>query len=629
MRPSPFEVFGRVSLAFLSLFIGLPYDVWAGPQGAQVVHGQVQFQNLGAHTNITASDRAIINFQSFNLSSSESVRFLQPHINAWVLNRILASSRSEINGRVTANGGVVFVNPNGIYFGPNSTIDVNRLVASSHNISNESFLGDEWLFDSGQGDVIVDGEVRAANGAYLIGQHIINNGSIFAPGGAVVMAAGDRVMLRDPDGSLMVEVDGKTAAELRAAGARPDAVTNGSKGTAIKNTGEVEAKTVSLFVGDTYSVAFDLDRGRIAAVTTDGSGKVEMAAESGRAALGGTIEGDQINVTAPKVTTTGTLRSNGGRIEVEAGTDNIFRGATVDASSIGAKVGGFIELLGVRVGLFDSTTVDASGASGGGTVHIGGEFQGKGETRRATQTVVGAGSEIRADALSAGDGGTVIVWSDENTRFYGEISARGGPESGNGGIVEVSGKFLEFAGFVDASAEAGIGGSLLLDPHNITIANGGTDTVATNNDFAENSSGDVSFDADLITAITNTGTGVTLQANTDVRVLEDIITNNGGGNGGNITLQAGRSVLISANIDTDDGDLSITANETTANGVQAGNRDAGVAEISITAGGIDAGNGSISMVLSTGAGLGDNSTGNITVRGMDASAGITLTNNGP
>ena len=48
MRPSPFEVFGRVSLAFLSLFIGLPYDVWAGPQGAQVVHGQVQFQNLGA-----------------------------------------------------------------------------------------------------------------------------------------------------------------------------------------------------------------------------------------------------------------------------------------------------------------------------------------------------------------------------------------------------------------------------------------------------------------------------------------------------------------------------------------------------------------------------------------------------
>jgi hypothetical protein len=34
----------------------------------------------------------------------------------------------------------------------------------------------------------------------------------------------------------------------------------------------------------------------------------------------------------------------------------------------------------------------------------------------------------------------VIVWADQVTGFYGNISARGGLNFGNGGFVEVSGK---------------------------------------------------------------------------------------------------------------------------------------------------------------------------------------------
>lgn len=630
MRPSPFETFGRVSLAFLSLFMGLPYDVWAGPQGAQVVNGQVQFQNLGDHTNITASDRAIINFQSFNLSSSESVRFLQPHVNAWVLNRILASSRSEINGRVSANGGVVFVNPNGIYFGPNSTVDVNRLVASAHDISNESFLSNEWLFDSGQGDVIVDGEVRASNGAYFIGQHIMNNGSIFAPGGAVVMAAGDRVMLRDPGGSLMVEVDGKTVEDLRAAGASPDASIDGPKGTAIKNTGEIEAKSVSLFVGDMYSQAFELDRGRIASVTTDGSGRVEMIASSGSAAFGGTVEanGGRIDVVAPKVTTTGTLAArNGGRIAVEAGTDNIFRGATVDASSIGEKVGGFIELLGERVGLFDSTKVNASGEAGGGTVHVGGEFQGRGDTRQASQTSVGPGSEISVDALVNGDGGTAIVWAEGFTEFRGRLTSRGGSEGGDGGFAEISGKEdLVFAGSADLGAPNGSIGRILFDPTNITIFNGsGGNTLITDFDqFTENLGVPATFGN---ANITNDINGfITLQANNDITIS----------NGANITvsgisLQAGRSVSIGGNIDAPFDLVSITANEDREDGL--GNviavdaeRGAGNATITVS-NGVIINAGFITMRMDDGFAGTNVDSADITINGsLNATSFVSITN---
>jgi hypothetical protein len=103
-------------------------------------------------------------------------------------------------------------------------------------------------------------------------------------------------------------------------------------------------------------------------------------------------------------------------------------------------------------------------------VRIGGDYQGQGSMPNASQTIVSDDSVITADALNWGDGGQVIVWANQLTRFYGSISARGGALAGNGGSVEVSGKdLLIFTGLVDAGASNGNPGSLLLDPKDITI----------------------------------------------------------------------------------------------------------------------------------------------------------------
>lgn len=60
------------------------------------------------------------------------------------------------------------------------------------------------------------------------------------------------------------------------------------------------------------------------------------------------------------------------------------------------------------------------------------------------------------------------------TTFAGHISATGGSQSGNGGKLEVSGKDrLVFAGTVNTASPFGLGGSLLLDPKNITISDAG------------------------------------------------------------------------------------------------------------------------------------------------------------
>ena len=47
---------------------------------------------------------------------------------------------------------------------------------------------------------------------------------------------------------------------------------------------------------------------------------------------------------------------------------------------------------------------------------------------------------IGADAVAQGDGGQVVVWSQQQTGFAGLVTARGGVGGGDGGRVKVSGQ---------------------------------------------------------------------------------------------------------------------------------------------------------------------------------------------
>jgi hypothetical protein len=129
--------------------------------------------------------------------------------------------------------------------------------------------------------------------------------------------------------------------------------------------------------------------------------------------------------------------------------------------------------------------VDASGGAGGGEVLVGGDYLGKNpNVPNAKATVMGSEAKITADATANGDGGRVILWSDEYTGFYGDISAQGGISGGNGGFVETSSKInLQAFGNVDASASNGNGGLWLLDPLNVQIIASGTGTLDAQNTF--------------------------------------------------------------------------------------------------------------------------------------------------
>src|SRR6185437_4894793 len=92
-----------------------------------------------------------------------------------------------------------------------------------------------------------------------------------------------------------------------------------------------------------------------------------------------------------------------------------------------------------HISLTGDARVDASGASGGGTVLIGGaEHGGNPSVEDALMTSVGSAVRIDADALQSGQGGRVVVWSNQHTEMDGRISARGGAAGGDGGFVETS-----------------------------------------------------------------------------------------------------------------------------------------------------------------------------------------------
>src|SRR5690625_5612225 len=87
----------------------------------------------------------------------------------------------------------------------------------------------------------------------------------------------------------------------------------------------------------------------------------------------------------------------------------------------------------------------------------------------AWRSFVGEQTHIKANALAQGDGGRIIVWADDITRFFGSIEGKGAGENGTGGFAEVSGKeLLRFDGLADMRGTGGVGG-LLLGPRDIRI----------------------------------------------------------------------------------------------------------------------------------------------------------------
>jgi len=266
------------------------------------------------------------------------------------------------------------------------------------------------------------------------------------------------------------------------------------------------------------------------------------------------------------VAASGRIDNTAGKTILDAGASGTLQVAgRIDVSgSASSERGGTVHLLGDKVELLGTATIDASGPAGGGTVLVGGDYQGNNPAvRNATTTFVHADASIRASALESGDGGKIIVWANDSAIVAGSgnLQARGGTHGGNGGLIETSGKrYLYVALAPDASAPAGDAGLWLLDPENVTIVSGGTGML-TGGVFTSAGT-TTSIDPAVIAAalngmnvVINTGSGA---GNGDIFVVDAITPNVSGSH--TLTLNAFRDIVLFDDIDPTAGTLGVILN---------------------------------------------------------------------
>lgn len=389
--------------------IGTGATAYALPEGGQVAAGQAAITTAGSTMTIAQQTaQAIINWQNFGIGSGEAVHINQPNSQAMLLNRVVGSNPSEIFGQLTANGQVILVNPNGVFFRPGSSVDVGGLTASTLNIANEDFLKGQLRFaGDSQNPVINAGNITAQNGyVNLLAKEVVNEGIIAAQTGSVNLAAGSGMSL-DYNG------DGKMTV----------AVTDGAYQSAVANKKLIQAD------------------GGLVVMTASGKDALMDSAVNNSGMIQANTLGEatgQISLTGDNIATTGTISADGGS-NGHGGTIKIIANhkTAVDGqlSAQGGQLsgdGGFIETSGDIVSIGDRSSIQANAPQGKAgqwlidpvdiTISDDGTDQSEDGTNINTQFVTNAlagGTNITLDTHKDGNKeGTITVNGAINVQDY-------------------------------------------------------------------------------------------------------------------------------------------------------------------------------------------------------------------
>jgi filamentous hemagglutinin family protein len=206
------------------------------PTGGQVVQGAAIISQSGAQMDINqASQRAVINWQTFDVGSNAKVQIIQPNQAAVLLNRVVTNKPSEIYGKIDANGQVILVNNNGIVFGKDGSASASSFTATTLDISDQDFMDGKDRFSSNgsHGEIVNHGTIKAKNGGYvaLLGAKVTNNGKIITHNGTVALGAADSI-------AIPMTSSGKIKMELSAASVNA-AVENTKNGVIVTEGGDV------------------------------------------------------------------------------------------------------------------------------------------------------------------------------------------------------------------------------------------------------------------------------------------------------------------------------------------------------------------------------------------------------
>lgn len=573
-------------VAGLALSIaGAASNAFALPTGADVVSGQVAISQSNPNTlNIHQStDKAVINWQNFDILGGETTNIIQPGRNSIQLDRVVGGDPTKILGNLNANGQVWIVNGNGVFFGQNAQVNVGGLIASTADISNENFNAGNYKFDrAGRADA-----------------SIINKGSITAADGGLVA--------------------------LVAPGVKNDGVITAKYGTAQLGAGETF--TMDFYGDNLYSFAIDSKATRLA---KDENGNDLTAAITNNGTI--SAKGGTVYVTAraakemvdQAINTTGIIDATaahveGGTIVLDGGEGATVVSGTLDASGKGAgQKGGKAIVLGDYTDVTETAKIDVSGTTAGGFVETSGNALNVQGTVDASSTE-GQGGEWLLDPNN-------ITISNVNTNSNGNPNFTSTADSAfvKAGTIENA-----LNGGTNVSVTTGTAGASS-EVGNINVLNDITKNAGNNAKLTLNAHNDITIGTGVTIKSTNNKLNVVLNANSDNTGGGAIIMQSGSkikSNGGDITFGGGG--LVSG--------LPVgaaTGNATSPQGILLDNAqlisDGGDIKLTGTAYS-GAGVGNLDGILLRNGSLIDSKNGNITLTGIGGAgntAGISYGNTG-
>ncbi|TMU66212.1 filamentous hemagglutinin N-terminal domain-containing protein [Pseudomonas fluorescens] len=360
-------------------------------QGWQNAKGPQQTQADGKTTVKIeqTADKAILNWETFNVGRNTTVEFAQ-QANWAVLNRVNDPNAraSQIQGQIKGDGTVMLINRNGIVFSGSSQVNVRNLVAAAANITDIQFRDRGLYFDSSAtqptftdaaGKVLVERgasitthkpatSTDAGGYALLLGSEVQNDGSISTAKGQTVLGAGDRFYIRKGAGT-----EGNALSTTFGNEVTPGFKAGNVSGK-VSNNGLIQAATGDITLtghevvqnGVLLASTSVASRGTIhlSNPASDSGGSVTLAQGSATAIMLDSSDltalDSQHQAALSAVTANNRIRGDQSRIEIQSGGSVEFQNGSITLAT-----GGQVAVTAQRRSLVrDGAMIDVSGALG-------------------------------------------------------------------------------------------------------------------------------------------------------------------------------------------------------------------------------------------------------------------------